>query len=336
MGLSDPAPMSPSTKRKLLLESISAHPISSTEFDEPDPKRTKIIDSELPVSEKLDKVFDLFETLGWRTDVFLHHFFVKDKNNPRSHRHAVFHERVLNGKGEYLIAELLEAWWATTDRADDSDTMYSVTTSYTDMRGIRSALSSFAAQIIEVRLLQEAQVAVHETSGLHASVMSKTENGLVKWSDLGASLMTETRTTLQTYQPLTFHYMRAIAEPKPRKRKGEISVRNYRPPDLVSSVGLGFCGMFTQYFRLLHKLSLLSTLVAMEGLVWCQSPVVFFILRPVYPWTLLLATLELEPCQLSVPSRVPSKCFPIKKRLPFEHAPVTLRLSLLTAGKLQI
>ena len=336
MGSLDPAPMSPSTKRKLLLELKSADSTSSTEFDEPDPKRTKIIDSELPVSEKLNKVFDLFETLGWRTDVFLHHFFVKDKRSPRSHRHAVFHERVLNGKGEFLIAELLEAWWATTDQDDDSDTMYSVTTPYTGMRGLRSALSSFAAQIIEVRLLQEAQVAVHETSGLHASVTSKTEDGLVKWTDLGAALMTKTQTTLQTYQPLTFHYMRAIAEPKPRKRKGEIAVRNYRPPALVCSVGSRFCGVFTQYFRLLHRPSLLLTLVATEGLVCCLLPVVSFILHPVYLWTSLRVTLESEPCPLSLPSRVPSKDFPIKKRLLFEHAPVTLRLLLPMAGKLRM
>jgi hypothetical protein len=164
--------------------------------------------------------------------------------------------------------------------------MYSVTASYTDMRGICSALSLFTVQITEVRLLQEAQVAVHETSGLYASMMSKMENGLVKWADLGVSLMTETRTTLQTYQPLTFHYMHAFAEPKPQKRTGEMAICNYRPPDLVSSVGLVFCSVFTQYFKLLHMLSLLSTLVAVEWLVWCQLPMVFFILRPVYLWTL--------------------------------------------------
>jgi hypothetical protein len=72
------------------------------------------------------------------------------------------------------IAEILEAWWATTDREDASDTMYSVTIPYTDIRDTRSALSSFAAQIIEMRLVNEAQAAVHETSGLHASVTSKT------------------------------------------------------------------------------------------------------------------------------------------------------------------
>ena len=82
--------------------------------------------------------------------------------------------------------------------------------------------------------MQEARVAVQESSGLHASVTSKTENGLVEWADLGASLMPTVQATLQTYQPLTFHYMCRIAEPKRRIRKGEIVTRCYRPPALVS------------------------------------------------------------------------------------------------------
>ena len=55
--------LSPS-KWKILSEYLSAYPTPSTEFDEPDPKRIKIIDSALPVSDKLNKVFNLFADLG--------------------------------------------------------------------------------------------------------------------------------------------------------------------------------------------------------------------------------------------------------------------------------
>ena len=176
-----------------------AYPPPSTEFDEPDPKRIKIVDLELPVSDKLDKVFNLFADLGWRTDTFMHHFFVKDDANPRSHRHSVFLERVLNGKGGHFLADILNAWWMASDGDNPSDEMYSVTTPYTEMKGIRPALSSFAAQIIEAQLVQEARVAVQESSGLHASVTSKTENGLVEWANLGASLVTRARNAGQEF-----------------------------------------------------------------------------------------------------------------------------------------
>ena len=159
------------------------------EFDEPVPKRIKIADSDLPISEKLDKVFDLFQDLGWRTDTFLHHFFVKDDENPRSHRHSVFLGHFLKAKGRFLLANILKVWWTSGDSDEFSEGMYSVTTPYTEIRSVRPALSSFAAQIVEVRLLQEARAAVHESSGLHASVMNKPKDGLVKWANLGTSLM---------------------------------------------------------------------------------------------------------------------------------------------------
>jgi hypothetical protein len=112
--------LSPS-KRKILSEYLLAYPTPSTEFDEPDPKRIKIIDSELPISDKLDKVFNLFADLGWRTDTFMHHFFVKDDANPRSHRHSVFLELVLNGKGGHFLADILNAWWMASAGDDPSD-----------------------------------------------------------------------------------------------------------------------------------------------------------------------------------------------------------------------
>ncbi|KAF8237223.1 hypothetical protein L208DRAFT_1249025, partial [Tricholoma matsutake] len=67
---------------------------------------------------------------------------------------------------------------------------------YTEIRGVRPALSSFAAQIVKAQLL-----------GLHASVMNKTKDGLVEWANLGTSLMPTAQAALQMHQPLTFHYI---------------------------------------------------------------------------------------------------------------------------------
>jgi hypothetical protein len=220
-----------------MFEYVSAYPAPSAEFDEPDPKRAKTIpDSELPVQDKLDKVFDFFKSLGWNTNEFLHHFFTrKDRKIPRSRRHGIIIENFLSGSGGCSVAELLENWWTTADGCGyDCGNMYSVTLPYTQIGPVRAALSSFAAQIIEAELLQEAQVAVQDTSGLHAPVNSDADDDSVEWADIGATLIPTVKITLKTHQPLMFHYMLKIAEPKPQKRKGVITIRTYRPPDLVS------------------------------------------------------------------------------------------------------
>ncbi|KAF8221011.1 hypothetical protein L208DRAFT_1382433 [Tricholoma matsutake] len=211
----------------MLSEHLSALPTPSTEFDKPDPKQIKMNHSDLPTSDKLNKVFDLFRDLGWRTDTFLHHFFVKDDESPQSHCHSVFLGNFLNRKGQYFLADSLNAWWVSGDSDEFSETMFSVTTPYTEMKSVWPALSLFSAQIVEGWLLQEAHVAMHESSGLHASVMSKTQDGLVEWANLGASLMPTAQAALQMYQPLMFHYMCWIAEPKCHKWKGKITMRSY-------------------------------------------------------------------------------------------------------------
>ena len=99
---------------------------------------------------------------------------------------------------------------------------------------VRSALSSFAAQIIGNQLAEEAEAVMQDTSGQHASITSKTEDRLLQWVDIGATLTPTVKIALQTHQPLAFHYMCKIAELKPRWRNGIRVVRTYHPPDLVS------------------------------------------------------------------------------------------------------
>jgi hypothetical protein len=214
MDSSEPLSRSPSIKRKAVFEYVSAYPPPSAEFDEPDPKQVKTLpDSELPVLDKLDKAFDFFKTLCWNTNEFLHHFFApKSRNMSRSRRHGIIIERFLSGGGECSVAQLLKNWWTTGDGSGyNARDMYSVKTPYTEIGPVHSALSAFAAQIIEDQL----EIAVQETSGQHASVTSETKNGSLQWADIGATLIPAVKTALQTHQPLAFHYMCKITELKP-------------------------------------------------------------------------------------------------------------------------
>ena len=118
------------------------------------------------------------------------------------------------------ISQILEAWWTTTDCSGiNSDEMYLVQTPHTPIRPVRAAMSSFASQIVEAQLMDEAQTAIQETSGLHASVAGETDDASVQWAGIGATLIPTVKTAFQTHQPLAFHYMRKIAhaETSPEK-----------------------------------------------------------------------------------------------------------------------
>jgi hypothetical protein len=194
-------------------------------------------DSELPISAKLDKVFDFFKTLGWTTGTFLHHLFApKNHNIPHLSRHGGIVEIFLNSCSDYTVAEILQAWWTTADGTGiNSDGMYSVTTSYTSIRPVHAALSLFAMQIIEAQLVWKAQTAVHKNSGLHASISGDDEDGSLQWANIDATLILTVKAAHQTHQPLAYHYICKIAEPRPHKRNGVVVTRTYHPPDLVST-----------------------------------------------------------------------------------------------------
>jgi len=82
--------------------------------------------------------------------------------------------------------------------------------------------------------VEEAEAAVQDTSGQHASITSKTEDRLLQWVDIGAMLILTVKIALQTYQLLAFYSMCKIVEPKPRWQNGICVVQTYHPPDLVS------------------------------------------------------------------------------------------------------
>jgi hypothetical protein len=74
----------------------------------------------------------------------------------------------------YSAGTILECWYLSSDgRVHEGLTedvsMYSTTSVYTSIKPARAALTAFAAQIIEKKLIQEARKAVQPRSGLHAT-----------------------------------------------------------------------------------------------------------------------------------------------------------------------
>jgi hypothetical protein len=212
--------------------------------------------SSLSVEDKLDKVFDLFKSLGWSLGEFMHHLFAH-KDVHRSQRHGNIVQRYLSGRNFFNVAEILEAWFTSPDGAgnDLESEMFTLTTPYTELAHVRSVLTAFSAQIVKKKLIQDIRIAVQKSGGLHAPISRKKESADpshpdsgVGFAELGGALMANIRHIIEQTQGLFYQYMVALASPDIASRQGVVSLRRNRPPELV-------CCLFSPllYFRLILR-----------------------------------------------------------------------------------
>lgn len=125
-------------------------------------------------------------------------------------------------------------------RSTEYDLMYSIGTPFQGIRCARPALTAFAVQTVEKKLLREVRDVTKVSSGLHVWTPGrggKPGSVRVEWDDLGINTMSEVQDILKRHQPLTWHYLMKIATPKERKKTGAtaVAVRRSRPTELVSS-----------------------------------------------------------------------------------------------------
>ena len=98
-------------------------------------------------------------------------------------------QHFLQGNTQHTLAMIIDTWFWNPDGcilaglAEDS-LMYSTDTPYLEIQSICVALTSFAVQIVEKKVVKEAQLAVHPTSGLHATV-KKRATYQAEWADIG-------------------------------------------------------------------------------------------------------------------------------------------------------
>ena len=196
-------------------------------------------------AQKIDTVLDTLQENWLTLDQFLKIFFEvpsPDKKIHRSHRHATAASRFLQGENTYHVADILECWLRSPDGRprsnEDHKQMYSPSISFTDIRPARSVITSFAVQIVEKRLLHERQQASKPSSGLHTVTSAQSGDKSVTWDAIGSGTVAEITVSLQTCQPLTFHYLSQLATPKPRKQNGVVVQCKTRPPEIVRTLML--------------------------------------------------------------------------------------------------
>jgi hypothetical protein len=162
----------------------------------------------------------------------------KGKAVIRDHSQASTVQKFLSGQTRYNPAHIIAFWFNHRDGhlEKQSDLMYSTTVPYTEIKPVRPCLTSFAVQIVERQLVQEAINAVKPSSGLHAVASHKSALKKAEWVDVGATTAPEVSGVLRNLQPLTWYYLTQIATWKPQVRGGIVQVRKQRPVEAVSTI----------------------------------------------------------------------------------------------------
>ncbi|KAJ6480037.1 hypothetical protein DFH09DRAFT_849295, partial [Mycena vulgaris] len=118
----------------------------------------------------------------------------------------------------------LESWLTTPyGRGYLDQPMFDTDTPYLEIRPVRQALSAFAAQSCSDFLQRESSDAVKAPGGLWAVIGGDEETG-AQWDDLRTAIQQAT-SAMRKNQRLATHFVHVIAEPKPRSRKGILTVR---------------------------------------------------------------------------------------------------------------
>ena len=138
--------------------------------------------------------------------------------------------KFLTGETSVPASQILEAWLKSPyglPHEDDKERqlLYSTEVDYRCIKHARPAMTSFAAQLIQEKLVREARRAVQKDGGLHTFTLKGKE---ISRYDLGAQAFPESMERLQESMPLACRYLLMIATP--HKTTGN---RDRRPPEVV-------------------------------------------------------------------------------------------------------
>ena len=172
---------------------------------------------------KLAHVLDSINETNWSLVDFLYFtFWVKDEKNGVMHhtkRHAGAVGRFMRGQDKYIVSDILHCWFRSPDgrlrTPSEHEQMYSTSTLYSGIRTARPAITSFAAQIVKIRLLKERQEAVKPSGGLHANTKPKSTNKAITWEDIGLTTVADVTKAIKGIQPLTYNYLLVLARCSP-------------------------------------------------------------------------------------------------------------------------
>ncbi|PPQ82133.1 hypothetical protein CVT24_012465, partial [Panaeolus cyanescens] len=218
----------------------SPSPSSFTHAFHSIPNSNPIKSPPLTVDQKLQRMIQALKSCHWTLGEFLFHMSNHVSRGGREHNQAQMMSSFLSGRTSHTPMQIISLWIKSPDSRvsagagkSESDLMYNLDVPYHLIQSLRPAITSYAAQTIEKRVIFEAQKAVGATAGLHAS-LRKSAHCKVEMIDIGASTMSEIGSVQIDHQPLTCRLLESIGGRArnpvrtTRVRKGDL-----RPVELV-------------------------------------------------------------------------------------------------------
>ncbi|KAH7902758.1 hypothetical protein BJ138DRAFT_1021562, partial [Hygrophoropsis aurantiaca] len=200
--------------------------IGISDQDGPLTKRIKYSKAQKTSEEGLAPIFKVLADLGWTLSDFLYYTFrLQDEDGQKIHRsrqHAAYVSQYLKGRSTHGPGFLLDVWERSPDGviSENSEDYQHTEVHFADIKPVRAALTSYAAQTMKKRLVREAENAVKPSSGLHTHIKpskSSPEMAQLQWTDIGSTTMSSVAESIKKYQPLTWEYVTAICARKPRQ-----------------------------------------------------------------------------------------------------------------------
>ena len=197
-----------------------------------------------PYSPAFEQIIGIIaETPQYTIGDFLMEFFGSPPRRGHATGRSLSHGKMLGmfikGSTTFGVGEALRELHRAAGefRQTEDQDLYVLTPLYHSLKSGYTALTSYAAQQVKHRLLEEQEAATDPHAGLHVFEPRKPGEEEIKlrlsWDTYGATTLADIQTILKQHQPLTFGYISILAHPKRHKEGDEF---RYRPPNVVCDI----------------------------------------------------------------------------------------------------
>lgn len=189
------------------------------------------------IKDKVDEILGLLRDWQWSIGMLLYYIFaMKDMKGNQfepTARHTQMVSKFLTGETQVGVSKILDLWlkspYGLPPEEDlEREMLYSTTVHYISIKYARPAITSFAAQTVQEKLVKDAAKTVKSNGGLHTFTTQGDE--MTSRYDLGAHVFSDVMKIYQEKMLLAWQFLMAIATPNE-----EAKLRERRPPEYVSN-----------------------------------------------------------------------------------------------------
>ena len=193
-----------------------------------------------PIKDKVDEILGLLKDWQWSIGNLLYYIFamrdVKGNNFEPTTRHIQMVSKFLTGETQVGVSHILDLWLKSPyglppEENSERHMLFSTTDGYISIRYARPAITSFAAQTVQEKLVKDAAKTVKRNEGLHTFTTQRDSDEMTSRYDLGAHVFSDVTKIYQEKMLLAWELLMAIATPNE-----DAKTRERRPPEYVNNL----------------------------------------------------------------------------------------------------